>query len=146
MPSIQRSASVKYSPAQMFELVHDVERYPEFLPWCQSTEVHSRDAHEQVASITVSKGPLQHAFTTRNAMVEGERMELQLVKGPFRQLQGCWSFEPVGDGGCRVSLSLQFEFSNRLLSATVGPVFSQISRSMVDAFVRRARQVYGSGQ
>lgn len=143
MPTIQRSSVVAYSPQQMYELVHDVERYPEFLPWCQSTQVHSRTEHEQVASISMSKGPLRQTFTTRNPLIPGEQLEVHLVKGPFKKLQGCWRFEPAGQGGCKVSLSLEFEFSNRLLAATIGPVFAQITRSMMDAFIKRARSVYG---
>jgi len=143
MPTIQRSAVVAYSPLQMYELVHDVERYPEFLPWCHSTQVHSRSEQEQVASISMSKGPLRQTFTTRNPLITGEQLDVFLVKGPFKQLQGRWRFEPAGEGGCRVSLSLEFEFSNRLLAATVGPVFAQITRSMMDAFIKRARSLYG---
>ncbi|MGB0867123.1 MAG: type II toxin-antitoxin system RatA family toxin [Granulosicoccaceae bacterium] len=143
MPTIQRSAVVTYTPQQMYELVHDVERYPEFLPWCQSTQVHSRDTTEQVASISMSKGPLRQTFTTRNPLIPGEQLEVFLVKGPFKTLQGRWRFEPTGESGCRVSLALEFEFSNRLLAATVGPVFAQIARSMMDAFVKRARSLYG---
>jgi len=146
MPTIQRSAVVKYTPLQMYDLVHDVERYPEFLPWCNATQVHSRDEHEQVASISMSKGPLRQTFTTRNPLIRGEQLELHLVKGPFKQLSGRWRFEPSGEEGCRVSLSLQFEFSNRLLAATVGPVFAQIARSMMDAFIKRARSVYGASR
>lgn len=145
MPSIQRSAVVAYTPQQMYELVHDVERYPEFLPWCRSTQVHSRDEREQVASISVSKGPLRQTFTTRNPLIPGEQLDVNLVRGPFKTLQGRWRFEPSGNG-CRVSLSLQFEFNSRLLAATVGPVFGQITRSMIDAFVQRARVLYGSGR
>ena len=143
MPTIQRSSVVAFSPQQMYELVHDVERYPEFLPWCQSTQVHSRTEDEQVASISMSKGPLRQTFTTRNPLIAGEQLEVYLVKGPFKRLQGRWRFEPAGQSGCKVSLSLEFEFSNRLLAATIGPVFAQITRSMMDAFIKRARSVYG---
>jgi len=143
MPTIQRSSVVAYAPRQMYDLVHDVERYPEFLPWCQSTQVHSRAENEQVATISISKGPLRQAFTTRNPLIPGEQLDVHLVKGPFKRLQGRWRFDAAGESGCKVSLSLEFEFSNRLLAATVGPIFAQISRSMMDAFIKRARSIYG---
>ncbi len=143
MPTIQRSAVVKYTPLQMYTIVHDVERYPEFLPWCSSAQVHSRDEQEQVASVSMSKGPLRQTFTTRNSLITGQQLDVQLVRGPFRRLQGSWRFEPSGESGCRVALALDFEFSNRLLAATVGPVFAQITRSMMDAFIQRARTEYG---
>ncbi len=146
MPRIQRTAHVSFTPQQMYSLVHDVERYPEFLPWCHASQVHSRDESEQVASISISKGPLRQTFTTRNPLIPGEQLDVHLVKGPFKQLQGRWRFEASGEAGCKITLSLDFEFSNRLLAMTVGPVFAQITRSMMDAFVQRARQLHGSGR
>lgn len=142
MPTIQRSEIVNHTPQQMYDIVRGVEHYPKFLPWCRSTQIHSRDEHEQVASISMSKGPLRQTFTTRNPSIPGEQLDVYLLKGPFKRLQGRWRFEPSGENGCRVSLSLEFEFSNRLLAAAVGPVFAQIARSMVDSFIQRAQSVY----
>lgn len=144
MKKIQRHAIVPYSPAQMFVLVDNVLEYPEFLPWCASTrEIHRNNA-EVEASIELSKGGVRKTFTTRNQLIENQQIDLILVDGPFRQLEGSWRFSELKAGeACKVSLDLEFEFSNRLLTATVGPVFSSIANSLVDAFVTRAKSVYG---
>lgn len=144
MPRIQRSAVVPYRPEQMFALVNDVDSYPRFLPWCRSAGVLERGDGWVRARIEMAKGALHHAFTTRNTLEPGRRIRIRLEDGPFRRLEGDWHFEPAGDGGCRVSLDLEFELAGRLFSALAGPIFNQIASSLVDSFCRRAREVHGT--
>lgn len=143
MTTINRSALVMHAPGKMYELVNDVAGYPHFLPWCVSTEVHERSDVLQVASIEIAKAGVRKEFTTRNEMVPGERIQLGLVEGPFRHLHGEWQFRPLGQHGCKVMLDIEFEFESAVLSRVVGPVFSQICAGLVDAFVKRADELYG---
>ena len=144
MSRIQRSALVHYSPREMYDLVNDVESYPDFLPWCRSTTLISSSDTEMEASIDMAMGVLNRTFTTHNTMRPGERIELSLVDGPFRKLQGYWQFDKLKvDNACKVSLDLEFEFDSAMMSVAAKPVFTQIANSLVDAFVRRAVDVYG---
>jgi ribosome-associated toxin RatA of RatAB toxin-antitoxin module len=143
MASINRSALVPYSPAEMFALVDDIEAYPEFLPGCRGTRVLSRSTDEVRATIELSKGGVEKAFTTSNRSQQNKMIEVRLVEGPFKHLNGFWRFDPLGESGCKVSLDLEFEFASRVLGMVVGPVFSQIANSLVDSFLKRAEQVYG---
>lgn len=132
-----------YSPAEMFALVDEIEAYPEFLPGCRGTRVLSRSADEVRATIELSKGGVEKAFTTCNRSQQNKMIEVRLVEGPFKHLNGFWRFDPLGESGCKVSFDLEFEFASRVLSMVVGPVFSQIANSLVDSFLKRAEQVYG---
>lgn len=144
MSRIQRSALVHYSPREMYDLVNDVESYPDFLPWCRSTVLISSTDTEMEASIEMAMGVLNRTFTTHNRMRPGERIELSLVDGPFSKLQGYWQFDKLKvDNACKVSLDLEFEFDSAMMSVAAKPVFTQIANSLVDAFVRRAVDVYG---
>ena len=142
MPTVRRSALVPFTAQQMFELVDDIESYPKYLPWCRSTQVHHRDADEVRASIEIAKGAVRKSFTTRNLIQRNKMIEVRLVEGPFKRLNGFWRFEALGDEACKVSLDLEFEFANRLVSSVVGPVFHQIANTMVESFCTRARQIY----
>jgi ribosome-associated toxin RatA of RatAB toxin-antitoxin module len=143
MTVISKSALVSYSPAQMFALVDGIEAYPEFLPWCRGAKVLSRTDDEVRATIELSKGGVEKAFTTCNRNQKNKMIEMRLVEGPFRQLEGFWRFDALGDDGCKVSFDLEFEFASRMLGMVVGPVFSQIANSLVDSFHRRAVEIYG---
>ena len=143
MTVIQRQALVPYNPAQMFALVNDIDAYPKFLQWCSGAEVLSRTESLVEASLHISHSGLNKAFTTRNTLQADQRIEMTLVEGPFKKLHGIWLFEPLGEKGCKVSLNLEFEFSNKLLGMTLGPVFSKIANTLVDAFTQRASRVYG---
>lgn len=143
MSSISRQAVVPYTPQEMFDLVNDVESYPRFLPGCRSAAVLERGEDEVKASVELAKGAVRKSFTTRNRLQRHKMIEMRLVEGPFRQLEGFWRFDPLEDGRTRVALDLDFEFSSRLVRTVVGPVFHQVANSLVDAFVRRAREVYG---
>ena len=144
MPKITRTALVSHTPVQMFELVNDFASYPEFLPWCGGARVISQTESEIVGELSIQKGSIRQTFATRNTLIPPERIDLSLVSGPFKSLSGSWQFDPVGDAGCRVTLSLEFEFSGRLIAMAIGAVFSQIAGSMVDAFCARADRLYGT--
>lgn len=142
--SIQRSALVPYTPAEMFALVNDVDGYADFLPWCSASEVLERPNQDELkARVEMSKGGLHKAFITRNRYQQDKCIEIRLVEGPFKRLEGFWQFDAMGETACKVSLDLEFEFANRMLSLMVGPVFHQIANTLVDAFHERAKQVYG---
>jgi ribosome-associated toxin RatA of RatAB toxin-antitoxin module len=143
---IDRQALVPFTANQMYAVVEDVESYCRFLPWCKSSRVVSRTPTETVASLDVSTGPLHTKFTTRNRLDPPGRIALELVEGPFRELKGEWSFEPIADKGAKVRLQLQFAFANPLNALVLEPVFEHVSRSLVDAFVRRAREIYDGRQ
>ncbi|TSE35078.1 type II toxin-antitoxin system RatA family toxin [Tepidimonas charontis] len=145
--TVRKSVLVWHSPHEMFELVSDVTRYPEFLPWCVSGQVLERTADGMVASIGMAFSGVRQSFTTRNRHVPDRRIDLELVDGPFSQLRGHWEFLPVGDGSqraCRIEFALTYGFSSSVLAALVGPVFDRIADTLVDAFVKRADQVYGA--
>ena len=145
MTTITRSSLVLFTPDQMFDLVNDVEAYPSFLPWCRSSEIISKTDDVISASLDLAKGGVHHVFSTRNTIIKGESIDIELIDGPFRHLEGHWHFDEIGDKqGCRVRRDMDFEFSNRLISMALGPVFTQISGSLVDAFCKRAQDIYGT--
>ncbi len=143
MTTINKSALVPYSAQQMYDLVDNVEAYAEFLPWCSAARELKRSEEEVEASLDISHSGIHKSFTTRNRLIKNRQIEMELVEGPFRKLHGVWRFEPLGDAGSKVTLDLDFEFSSKLLGMTFGPVFSKIAASLVDAFIQRAKQVYG---
>lgn len=140
MRDIYRSALVPYTAENMFELVNDVDSYPEFLPWCKAASVKDINALEREASLEFSRAGLHRRFTTHNKLKHGHSIEMDLVDGPFRVLEGHWSFQPLGETGSKVVLDLRFEFASRLLEAVFAPVFAEVMNSLVDAFVTRARE------
>ncbi len=147
MKSVHKTVLIWHSAHEMFALVTDVSGYPQFLPWCSSGEVLERTSDGMVASIGMSYSGIKKSFTTRNTHVEDRRIHLELVDGPFSHLDGTWDFTPVGDGSqraCRIDFTLNYGFASNTLAALVGPVFDKIAGSLVDAFVKRADQVYGS--
>jgi ribosome-associated toxin RatA of RatAB toxin-antitoxin module len=139
---VERSAIVTVTAAQMFALVDDVARYPEFLPWCAGSRVENISATERLATIKVARGVLRTEFTTRNTLAPAEIL-MDLVDGPFRELTGQWRFDAIGERGSRVNFRVEFEFKNRLMAAAFNAVFEALCGTLVDAFVVRARQVYG---
>lgn len=143
MPTISRNALVPYNAADMYALVDDIESYPQFLPWCRSARVLARDEDEVRASIEISRSGLNKTFTTLNRLQKHKMIEIRLVEGPFRHLEGFWRFEQLREDACKVCLDMDFEFSSRIMGMMIGPVFSQIAGSMVDAFVARANDLYG---
>ncbi|QEM83433.1 type II toxin-antitoxin system RatA family toxin [Halomonas binhaiensis] len=144
MPTVNRSAMVRHTPKQMFDLVNDFERYPEFLPGCCRARLLERDESHLIGEMTLGRAGLEQTIATRNRLFEPERIELNLVKGPFKKLTGRWKFIAMGESVCKVSLEMDFEFSSRLLGMAFGKVFQQIAGQQVDAFTRRADQIYGN--
>ena len=146
MKTVQKSVLIWYSPQEMFDLVTSVQQYPQFLPWCDHTRVLDQDDNGMLAEEGIALSGIRHSFVTRNLHEPGRRVQMQLVKGPFSRLDGDWHFHAVGDGSqraARVELLLNYGFDSVTLSKVVGPVFDRIAASMVDAFVKRAEQVYG---
>jgi ribosome-associated toxin RatA of RatAB toxin-antitoxin module len=127
----------------MYALVDDIASYPQFLPWCSCSEVFSRDEDEVRASIEISKAGFNKSFATRNRVQKNKMIEMRLLEGPFKHLEGFWRFDHLAEDACKVTLDLEFEFSNKVVSMTFGPVFGQIANSLVDAFMKRAVTVYG---
>lgn len=147
MKTINKSVLLWHSAPQMFALVTDVKRYPEFLPWCDSAEILEQHADGMLARLGLSIGGLRQSFTTRNTHQPDREVHMSLVEGPFSQLEGTWTFTPLGDGSqraCKVEFSMRYGFSSVALAAVVGPVFDRIAGSLVDAFVKRADQVHGT--
>ena len=140
---IQRSALLPYPAQALYDLVNDVASYPLFLPWCASSEVLEASETHMRASLTVAKGNISQRFMTRNGLVPGQRIEMQLEEGPFSQLQGVWEFKALGEKACKISLDLTFDYAGPLVRATLGPLFTQAANTMVDAFCQRAKQLYG---
>lgn len=143
MTTISRSALVPHSAKVMFDLVNDVDRYHEFLPWCSDSGVLERNGDELKAYVTISKGGMSRSFTTRNRAQPGKMLEVRLVEGPFKRLDGYWRFQPLRDDASKVSLDLEFEFSNSIVRMAFGRVFDQVANRMVDSFVTRADALYG---
>ncbi|MCG7532086.1 SRPBCC family protein [Psychrobium sp. MM17-31] len=142
MPQVNRSALVMFSAQQMYDLVNDVASYPQFLPGCVGARVVSFDGNVMVASVDVSKAGIKKTFTTRNTLLENQRVDMQLVDGPFKLLQGGWSFLALDDNACKVSLDLEFEFDNKLAELAFGKIFKELAGNMVTAFSERAKRVY----
>ncbi len=130
---------------EMFVLVDDVPAYRDFLPWCGGSRVLEQGEGEKVAEVDIAFKGVSQSFATRNQLRPGESIEMTLVDGPFKMLQGRWDFEPLSESACKISLSVEFQFSSRVAEMAIGSLFSQITGSMVDAFVNRAREVYGDG-
>lgn len=144
MSDVQKSVLVAYSAQQMFDLVDAVEAYPQFLPWCNAAEVAYRDEHRTRATLHINYHGATQNFTTENLKEAPHTMHVRLVEGPFRTLDGTWRFNALAEQACRIDFRLNYEFSSKLLEMLVGPVFSYIANTMVDAFVARAEKLYGT--
>lgn len=144
MAVVKKSALVMYSARQMFDLVNDVESYPEFLPWCSSTTLLSRTDDKVCAELEVARLGVSQKFSTCNRMVSGESMNIELVEGPFKHLKGDWVFKALREDACKVELELDFDLSGKIINAAFGTVFHQVANTLVDAFCKRAEEVYGS--
>ena len=146
MKTVNKSVLIWYSPEEMYALVTDVAAYPSFLPWCDHALVLADAVDGMTAEVGIAIGGVRQTFTTQNRHVAGREVAIHLLSGPFSQLEGRWKFIPLADGqqrASRVELLLQYGFDNAALGRLVGPVFDRIAGSLVDAFVKRAEQVYG---
>lgn len=148
MKHVRKSVLLWYSPREMYDLVTDVQAYPQFLPWCSKAEVVEAHDDGVTARLSLAYMGVQHAFTTRNVHQAGQSVAVQLVDGPFSRLEGHWRFHPLGRPGsdqtaCKIEFDLAYAFSSVALEAVVSPVFDRVANTLVDSFVRRAEGVYG---
>lgn len=144
MTHINKSALVKYSAQRMYNLVEDIESYPEFLPWCSGSRIISRENAVMEAELDISKGGFHKSFATRNTSDGGGRIHLSLISGPFISLEGNWSFMPLREDASKISLDLEFEMEGKIASLAFGAVFNQICNNIVSSFSQRAKQLYGN--
>lgn len=144
MATIAKSALVQHRATEMFALVDDVSSYKDFLPWCGDSEELSRNDDEVKASVMIAHSGLNKSFTTLNRLQKDKVIEMSLIDGPFKHLHGFWRFDELSTDACKISLDLEYEFSNRLIGMVVGPVFGQIANTLVDSFCQRAEVIYGS--
>lgn len=143
MPQIEKSALVMYSTKEMFDLVNDVNAYPEFLPHCSGAKIVALNGNIMTASLEIAKAGMSKWFTTENQLQGGEEISMRLVDGPFKFLTGRWQFTELDESACKVSLKLEFEFSSKLVELAFGRVFNEVAKNMVAAFTQRAKHVYG---
>ncbi|MFT5528880.1 MAG: ribosome-associated toxin RatA of RatAB toxin-antitoxin module, partial [Alteromonadaceae bacterium] len=143
MPVINRSALVMHSVEEMYQLINDILAYPSFIPDCGDSEIISQDGDTITAALLVSKGGLNKWFTTTNTLVSNEKIVLNLVDGPFKKLIGSWTLKALSDEACKISLNLDYEFSNKVFDLAFGRVFNHLTNNMVKAFTQRAKEVYG---
>jgi ribosome-associated toxin RatA of RatAB toxin-antitoxin module len=142
LQAVERSAIVSFTPAQMFALVNDVARYPEFLPWCIGARIADLSETERLASVKIARGVLRAEFTTRNTLQRDAQILTQLVEGPLKHLHGLWRFDAIGERGSRVQFRVEFEFKNPLTAAAFSSMFQAVCATIVDAFVQRAKEIY----
>lgn len=142
MLQINRSALVPFSTEQMYQLVNDVDSYPDFLPGCIGSRVINASNNEMTAAVDVAKAGISKTFTTRNTLLDNQSINMQLVDGPFRKLMGGWQFTALSAKACKLELHLDFEFANTLIELAFGKVFKELAGSMVQSFTGRAKQVY----
>ena len=140
---IQRSALLPYPAQALYDLVNDVAKYPEFLPWCSSAEILESTEVLMRARLGVAKGGLSQHFVTCNTLVPGQSIEMNLEEGPFTKLHGVWVFKPLGEKACKISLDMTFDYAGAIVKATLGPLFNQAANTLVDAFCQRAKHLYG---
>ncbi|MEF8731520.1 MAG: ubiquinone-binding protein [Candidatus Accumulibacter phosphatis] len=143
MAMVKKSVLIERSSQQMFDLVDRVEDYPKFLPWCSQTCCEFRDEQKTVATLHINYRNVTSHFTTENDKESPQWMRIHLVDGPFRRLEGLWRFKPLADYACKIEFQLSYEFSSKMFEKVIGPVFSQIANTFVDAFVKRANEVHG---
>jgi ribosome-associated toxin RatA of RatAB toxin-antitoxin module len=144
LTKINKKAHVDYSANQMYSLVNDIESYPEFLPWCAETSILESHKNGITASVSIALGKIKQTFTTANTMQPDDSIIMRLVTGPFKELYGHWQFIEDEKNGCLVMLEMEFEFKNKIVKHALGAAFKKITDSLVDAFIKRARDVYGA--
>ncbi len=143
MHQISKSAIVQYSPKKMYELVNAIEDYPQFLNWCVNTTILNQSSNEVTASVEINKSGLNHSFTTLNKLKPYHSIEMDLLDGPFNKLAGEWQFLPLGENATKIHLELEFVFKSKIMDLTLAPIFSKITNSQLDAFIARAKEIYG---
>lgn len=142
MPQINRSALVPYSALKMYQLVNDIASYPQFLPGCTGGKVLASSPSSLTAAVDVSKAGISKTFVTRNTMVVGRSIKIELVDGPFQRLFGGWLFTELDENACKIEFNLDFEFKSKLIELAFGRIFNELVSNMVQAFTDRAKGVY----
>lgn len=143
MTHIRRSALVPYSSDEMYQLVVDVPHYADFLPWCGGARFLEEDGNNVTAQVDIAFKGVNKSFTTDNVLEPGRAIHMKLREGPFSTLEGTWTFTDLGEKASKIELDLDFSFSNPIVGKVIGPVFGAIADSMVEAFHKQARVVYG---
>lgn len=143
MHTLKRNALVPYTQRQMFELVNSIEDYPRFLPWCQNSRIISRTETEVVAELNINWKGIHKSFTTKNHMTPYNRIEIELVNGPLHRLDAVWEFIPLDQHACKITLDMEFEFTGHFFDRLFQPIFQHIGNTFVDAFCKRAAELYG---
>lgn len=141
MPTISRTALVEHTAQDMYELVCDIDSYPDFLPWCSAAKVSERSETHQLASVTINQVINQSAFVTRNVLLTNQSIQMELVDGPFKHLSGTWQFKSLGDTACKIMLDIDFEFANPMVGRLISPAFNKVCDTLVSAFIKRADQL-----
>lgn len=143
MAVVHKSVLIPYSAEQMFALVDNIEDYPKFLPWCGVTEVHKREGDKVTALMRINYHGVKQTFSTENTNKPPTSIHMELIEGPFKHLNGTWTFKALRADACKIEFDLEYEFSSKVLEQIIGPVFSMIANSFVDSFCKRAETVYG---
>jgi ribosome-associated toxin RatA of RatAB toxin-antitoxin module len=143
MENVNKSLLLQHSAQRMFDLVTDVQKYPEFLPWCGGVEVFQSTPELMEAKININFKGVKQYFHTRNIQKSPTNIDMQFISGPFKKFEGKWVFTPLMEDACKIEFSLQYEFSNFVLDKLIGPVFSVIANTFVNSFVKRANELYG---
>jgi ribosome-associated toxin RatA of RatAB toxin-antitoxin module len=140
MHNIHKSAIVLHPAEKMFQLVDSVENYPQFLPWCGSTQIIERDNDKTIASIEINYKGIRQTFTTENTKKQNQEMIIKLIDGPFKSLSGQWIFKNLDKDSCHIELKLEYEFSNIILEKLISPVFNMIANTFIDEFIKEANK------
>ena len=143
MPTHAERRVLPYTPEQLFDIVADIERYPEFLPWCVATRIRAREGNVITADVVIGFKMFRERFTTRDVLDRPRRIDVTYHEGPFKYLNNHWLFEPVGEGSCDLDFYIDFEFKTRLLQMAVGALFNEAVKVMVSSFEKRAKALYG---
>ncbi|MFB3116583.1 MAG: type II toxin-antitoxin system RatA family toxin [Gammaproteobacteria bacterium] len=144
MTEISKTAVVPYTTNEMYALVNDIESYPAFLPWCIAAEILSKKEESLIATLSLAMGKIKQSFTTENTMLEGSRIDMRLIEGPFKHLSGYWKFNPEDEHSCHIQLHMNYEFKNKIIKYALGKVFYIVIDTMVESFVQRAQHIYGN--
>lgn len=143
MPNVKHNVVVPYTAEQMYDLVNDIPKYPEFIPLCVGAKILDTQADGLTASMTFSGHGFTKSVTTQNRIVKNKEISIRLVEGPFQQLEGSWHFQDIEKDSCKILLDLNYEFSNRLFAMMIGPMFQTAADTLIAAFKSRADEVYG---
>ncbi len=146
MTTINKTAILPHSCAEVYGVVTDIKSYSEFLPWCSSVDVHVDEPEVAEATLHIAKGKLNIAFTTHNEMIVNKQVKLRLLKGPFKRMSGLWTFTQLNEDACKITLKMEFEFSSKILAMALGMVFNQIANSMLEAFCKRTKELYAENK